>query len=439
MKKYIILISIFLAFMAALLIVTTNLDKQFETGVSEIAETEDTTGLGDYYLSENYGGNITNVPGEESTEITVEPIEPQLDSQLTKDDIDDRVANGITGQNLAQVMYESTGLFSYDMMRPECHQLYAEIYILLSGMYPSTYLCSISLDDIDYTYNCVLQDHPEIFYIQGYDYKISRFGNIITKISFQGHYTMDVKKVTDMNRTIRAYRDRFLAAVSSKATDYEKVKYTYEFIILNTEYDLEAPENQNMCSVFAYGKSVCQGYAKAFQYLLGLVGVKCTMVTGYVGGGEAHAWNLVYIDNAYYYVDPTWGDSSYTGGESNSKALSSINYDYLLITTEEICRTHTIDNVIEPPRCVATESNYFVKEDLYFTTIDRRRLKKAFTKAYATNKGILTIKCSDSLCYQYMQNELITNQEIFDYVNVAGDTLSYAMNDDQFTLAFKLH
>lgn len=442
MKKYVIIITVFITVMTVLLILGSNADIIADSDLfkKDTAETEETVDLGEYYFSKNYGGSITQMNTEEDAKLLedLKPYKLAVDAKLSSKEKDTREANGITPENMAIVLKNSEGMFCYDNMDPELHQLYGEIYIVLNGMYPETPMCTVQEWQIDYVFNCVMQDHPEFFYVDGYSCNIKTVGTLISRISFTGKYTMDVQKVTEMNRLIKTTRKEFLKGISMNASDYEKVKYTYEYVILHTEYNTEAAENQNMCSVFAYGESVCQGYAKAFQYLSGILGVKSTVITGTVTNGEKHAWNLVCVDNAYYYVDATWGDSSYENENAYNQKYFGINYDYLCITTDEISRTHKIDNIITPPRCVETKANYFVMEDLYFTTVDRSKLKKVFRVAYTHNQSSISIKCSDSLSYQYMQNALITNQEVFDYLNLAGDTAIYATNDDQYTLTFQL-
>ena len=62
-------------------------------------------------------------------------------------------------------------------------------------------------------------------------------------------------------------------------------------------------------------RAVCDGYAQAFQYLLGKAGICAAQVTGDAdkpGGtlwGDAyHAWNIVRLDDEWYEVDCCWDD-----------------------------------------------------------------------------------------------------------------------------------
>ena len=124
-------------------------------------------------------------------------------------------------------------------------------------------------------------------------------------------YNGDLESVVEREQEIRAAADGILAGIEAGADDYKKIKYVYEALISNTDYDIGVSDHQNIYSVFVHHLSVCQGYAKATQYLLNRLGVECTLVQGTVQAGEGHAWNLVRADGEYYYVDTTWGDVSY--------------------------------------------------------------------------------------------------------------------------------
>ena len=65
--------------------------------------------------------------------------------------------------------------------------------------------------------------------------------------------------------------------------------------------------NQSAYSALVNGKTVCAGYARAFQYLLGQLGIPCYYCTGFAG--ENHAWNIVALEDGYYNVDTTWDDT----------------------------------------------------------------------------------------------------------------------------------
>lgn len=165
-------------------------------------------------------------------------------------------------------------------------------------------------NSIDKIFQCVLSDHPELFYVDGYSYTKYSRGDMLTAVEFSGSYNVDMDTALKRAEIIELAAEQILAGIGMDATDYEKVKYVYDTLIRQTDYDLNAPDNQNIYSVFANHVSVCQGYAKAAQYLLNKLGVDCTLVLGTVETGEGHAWNLVKVDGEFYYMDATWGDVS---------------------------------------------------------------------------------------------------------------------------------
>lgn len=294
--------------------------------------------------------------------------------------------------------------------------------------------------DIDRIFQYVLNDHPELFYVEGYSYTKYTRGEKTTAIEFSGTYSVDRENAESRYEAIEAAADEILSGLDANADQYTKVKYVYDTIIRNTDYELSAPDNQNIYSVFVNHLSVCQGYAKATQYLLNRLGVECTLVLGTVDTGEGHAWNLVKIDGSYYYVDTTWGDASYRIKDSmagSKVTMPEINYDYLNVTTAELLKTHTLtEGGVPMPACVATEANYYSREGALFSGYDREQMKSLFDRAREQGRDDVTVKCADKASYGQVVEALVGNQEIFDYLDDAGSTVAYAQNENQMSLTF---
>lgn len=293
--------------------------------------------------------------------------------------------------------------------------------------------------DIDRVFQSVLIDHPELFYVEGYSYTKFTRGDKITALEFSGSYTMDLETAKARQEEIRVAAGEILGGIGEGSSDYEKVKYVYDTLILNTEYELDSPDNQNIYSVFVNHISVCQGYAKATQYLLNALGVPCTLVLGTVGDNEGHAWNLVNVGGSYYYVDTTWGDASYqldTLAEESQVSMPEINYDYLNVTTAELLRTHTLSPDMVMPMCIDTAANYYVMEGALFVSYDREQMEALFERAVQEGREDVTIKCANQDSYTQVTEALLDNQEIFRYLKVSTGTVAYTRDDNQYSLTF---
>ena len=213
------------------------------------------------------------------------------------------------------LLEEGGSRFAYESLEAPEQIWYLEIEQALGEMEGTVKLSTDPLEqgldeqDIDKIFQCVMIDHPEIFYATGYTYTKYSRGEKTVGIDFAGSYELTEEEAIVRAEQIRKITADWIRGIGEDKSEYEKVKAVYEQIIFATDYDLNAPDNQNICSVFLEGASVCQGYAKATQYLLNHLGVMCTLVQGTVDTGEAHAWNLVRVDGDYYYVDTTWGDA----------------------------------------------------------------------------------------------------------------------------------
>ena len=341
------------------------------------------------------------------------------------------------------LLEEGGSRFAYESLDAQEQIWYGEIEQALGEMTDTVKLSTepigqgLDEQDIDRIFQCVLIDHPEIFYTTGYTYTKYSRGDRTVGIDFAGTYSLPREEAVNKAEEIRGRASEWLSDIPSDASEYDKVKAVYEKIIFSTDYDLNASDNQNIASVFLGNSSVCQGYAKATQYLLNHLGVMCTLVQGTVDTGEAHAWNLVRVDGDYYYVDTTWGDASYRMEDgSGQEALPEINYDYLCVTTQDLLRTHRIESVVNMPECTATQANYYVREGVYFTSYDAEQMQSIFDRAWESGRTEITLKCADEECYREICRVLIDEQEIFSYMPENSSTIAYAQNGKQLSLTF---
>lgn len=347
----------------------------------------------------------------------------------------------VLSQTDEKLREEQKDCYAFGKLSEEEQEVYLEILDALVHFRENARLSSCDREQISRVFQCVLNDHPEIFYVEGYSFTEYTLGSILKKITFTGSYRFTPEEVEEKQRQIDDYVNQCLAGMPDDADEYEKVKYVYEYLIHHTDYDAGAKDSQNICSVFLERKSVCQGYAKATQYLLNRAGVFATLVLGRVVGGEGHAWNLVRIDGEYYYVDTTWGDASYQavgGGAYPVEKIPTINYDYLCVTTEQMELTHTPDNVVELPLCSSIDANFYVREGVYFTEFDEEKIEKIFADSYERGDTYVTLKCEGPEIYRKMQEALIGQQEVFRYLNCPDKAVSYVENEKQYSLSFWL-
>lgn len=371
----------------------------------------------------------TELPVETSTEMgqanTISQEENVVISQTV-------IEEGM--QNVSEIYY------AYFTLSETERKLYLEILDILMERQENITVSTTDVEQLNRVFTCVMHDHPELFYVEGYQYTKYTVGDEITGISFLGTYSMNDEEILQNQKSIDEYVSQCLKGMPDTEDEYDKLKYLYEYLINQTEYDREAPNNQNICSVFIGKRSVCQGYAKALQYLMQKAGMVSTLVTGYAQQ-EGHAWNLVRVNGAYYYVDTTWGDASYAFEDGETLYMGEIppiNYDYFLVTTKELYITHEPDDLIKLPQCKEEKDNYYIREGLLLTEYDEDKLKLIFEQAYTTEKGYVMFKCSNEEVFDWIRQKLIEQQGVFQFIKNQGVTIAYTDNRVQRTFSFWL-
>ena len=382
------------------------------------------------------GGCAYNASWTNDTRAVREAEAPEQDVR-TEESSEDAITDVSSFIEAADPEEISDVYYAYHVLEEREQTLYREIFDALANMRESVTLSTVNEPTVDRIYSCVMNDHPELFYVEGYRYTAYTVDGAITSIAFEGTYSMSRAEAAGMERRIEEKLRACFAGVPMNEDEYSTIAYLYEYLIEHTEYDKNAENNQNILSVFLEGRSVCQGYAMALQYLLQRMGIQAMVVTGFTNG-ERHAWDLVRVNGAYYYIDPTWGDASYANSaESVAEGdTPPINYDYFLVTTNELTRTHSIERVVSLPICVSTQDNYFVREGLYFESYDRELLAQIFDSEEARTTDYVTIKCSSIELYNDFMHRLIDSQEIFGFISNQGQSIAFTSNYYQRTISF---
>ena len=185
-------------------------------------------------------------------------------------------------------------------------KLYRQIYanaIAVNGIF--TPVEKVGPEQLKNVFMAVVNDHPEIFWLDSaYRGKFSG-GGICMQIVLQFNQTAD--NLAESKADFDAAANGIISEAQNLGSDYEKEEYVHNALLDRIEYDIGAPLNQTAYSALVNGRTVCAGYARAFQYLMGKLGIPCYYCTGYAG--QNHAWNIIRLDGEFYNVDTTWDDT----------------------------------------------------------------------------------------------------------------------------------
>lgn len=300
---------------------------------------------------------------------------------------------------------EVTGKYYYQQLGEEERTAYKEIVKGLKENVEDIYVHEKDADRTNDIFQYVLKDFPEIFWCEGTT-KTTSYSGKENYTVLQPVYSYSGEDKERKKTEIEEAVNDCLSQISADAPDYDKILYVYEYIVNTVDYDMDAPDNQNIYSVFVNHRSVCAGYSKATQYLLERLGVFCTYVTG-TTQGQSHAWNLVQCEGDYYYVDSTWGDPVFQASEGEEGGQKNhISYDYMCCNDEELLKTHQPDSEISLPECTKMEYNYYVVNGMYYTEYDSNRILKAMNDVIAAGANPVVLKFADNALYNQAREEI---------------------------------
>ena len=242
-----------------------------------------------------------------------------------------------------------------------------EIYISSPVNFDNAFSATLSQEngsdilkqDYQSAIEALLYDNPDIFYlnvtnmylnietitkITGIKYNV--FINNKEKTSYLANGFYNKEDIDIAQIKINDEKNKILELVNGKS-DYEKLKIIHDYLIDNIEYDttLLGDNIYNIYGALVNKICVCEGYAKAYQYLLNEIGIENVIVIGTGTNSrnetENHAWNYVKLNDNWYAVDVTWDDPVIIGGgELSDKS----RYQYFLKGASTFNQNHVEAN-----------------------------------------------------------------------------------------------
>lgn len=235
--------------------------------------------------------------------------------------------------------------------------------------------------DVELAYYALRNDRPEYFWIPN-EYSLRSNGNgfDFRFVEKDSDWVCSEKQRAEFEREIKAELAEFLKTVGDEDTEYQLELAAHDRICDRVTYDnaaLASPENNahawSIVGGIAEGKAVCEGYSRAFQVMMYMLGIDCSLATGVTS--RPHMWNTVKIDGDWYNVDVTSDD-----------AESGFYHFFFNVTDEYIEKSYTVyqkadkasDGDISSgkfnlflPNCTAIKQNYHVVNSLYIGSADQ--------------------------------------------------------------------
>ncbi|HHW45451.1 MAG TPA: hypothetical protein GXX17_00895 [Clostridiales bacterium] len=261
-----------------------------------------------------------------------------------------------------------------DKHKSAYENLYNAVLNMREGMIS---LGKCSYNELVLIYNAVKNDFPEIFWIPdqfAYDTDASGNIRIAFKYTFSDgkriDYLYTAKERENMAAQIRNALADALRYINDGMSAYNKELALHEWLVFRVTYDRETAEDTqknpnafNIYGALVEGRAVCEGYSRAMQLLLRMVGIECILVTGKIED-TGHMWNMVRLDGEWYHLDATWNDSGDSGYHSyfnvTDQAILAdhqIDPDYSTVPAQNLSAGHSFN--INRPVAQGMKYNYF--------------------------------------------------------------------------------
>lgn len=337
---------------------------------------------------------------------------------------------------------EANSQYGYYQLDERLREVYRDIADAWISLDETVSTRKVSGDEIHDVMTNIMHDYPLISWVEE---RYTYANNLTGGTSLNLEYTMTASEANLYLTELNIATDAMLEEISPSLSDYEKAVIVHDKLIQHVTYDLEASHQKEAYGALIDQRATCLGYARAYQLLLLKLGIDTQVVYG--DAGEPHAWNIVKLDDDYYFVDATFDDRELIGGGGY------LSHEYLFLDDSQSMKTHIPSGngtKYMLPVCDSTEYNYFLQNKLIVSSADTQSFL-AKTEALAMDalenrKTAFQLKIETAELAKQLDSEIISTGivdttisiRLSDYrgVRYTGRTFEEATNVYTFLIEF---
>lgn len=296
------------------------------------------------------------------------------------------------------------------------------------------------LDDTEFSamFQALSYDNPSLLCMENESHIVMRGA----KAYFVPQYVTDAATCRRQTDDLLEKAREIVAQADSLPDAYDQELYFHDYICQNTTYLTQEDDGYTAYNALVEGRAVCEGYSRALQLLLDMVGIPNYLATGVgvddSGSREGHMWNIVTIGGANYHVDATWDDLDAEDIHHYAHTYFNVTDDYIGVNHEEIAPAEN--------NCNAVAANYYVQNGMCFSAYDDACLQDmADAAAQSIQDGTYTIEVwfTNEQAYLEAAADLTENQAVYEVLYLADrrvaeqvDEVVYVRSDVTRTLQF---
>ena len=145
------------------------------------------------------------------------------------------------------------------------------------------------------------------------------------EIEYTLTYYDNARQEAEVDRRVREIID---GLGLDEKTDFEKIAAIHDYLCDNIDYEMSEKGGDIVRTAYGAlieGRAACQGYSVSLYRLLLEAGIDNRIIFGQGLAGDglsgAHSWNIIELNDEYYYIDVTWDDAEH-------------GYEYFMVPAE---------------------------------------------------------------------------------------------------------